>query len=130
MNKIVYNNCYGGFSISDQAVKWLEENASEEDLRKYISNMRSKLERQRKDEKGELDDFFSIEDEIAWKLKRRLPRHNLDLIKCVETLGEDANGYYASLSIEEIEGNEYFIKEYDGAEEVVTPDKVNWITIK
>lgn len=26
MNKVVYNACYGGFSISDEAVSWIEEN--------------------------------------------------------------------------------------------------------
>jgi hypothetical protein len=26
MNKVVYNNCFGGFSLSVKAVKWLAEN--------------------------------------------------------------------------------------------------------
>ena len=29
MKKIAYNACYGGFGISDKAVKWLIENESD-----------------------------------------------------------------------------------------------------
>ena len=28
MNKVVVNNCYGGFSISDDAVTWMREHGS------------------------------------------------------------------------------------------------------
>ena len=30
MNKVVYNACFGGFSISAAAMKWLAENGREE----------------------------------------------------------------------------------------------------
>lgn len=56
-------------------------------------------------------------------------RHNQDLVKCVETLGEAAGGDDAKLEIRHIEGNQYRIIEYDGYESVETPESIHWITI-
>ena len=36
LHKVVYNACYGGFSLSLKAVNWLESNCIDESLRELI----------------------------------------------------------------------------------------------
>lgn len=36
MNKVVYNACYGGFTVSLKAIDWLESNCTDENLREHI----------------------------------------------------------------------------------------------
>lgn len=36
IHKIVYNNCYGRFSLSLKAIDWLEFNCIDESLREHI----------------------------------------------------------------------------------------------
>ncbi len=79
MKKIVINECYGGFGLSDKAKEWLKERGS----------------------------------------TVYLERHDPLLIECIETLGEKANGFCASLKIVEIpEDVHYVIEEYDGVEHI------------
>ena len=52
------------------------------------------------------------------------------IVAVVEALGDEANGPCASLEICEIGGNQYRIDEYDGAENVVTPEGYDWIFIE
>ena len=112
MNKVVYNACFGGFSISLTAMKWLAENAREEiqaiakeQLRKYPN------------------DKFGYH---CWDIER----HNPDLVRCVETLGSAANGSCADLEVRELKGNRYRIDEYDGNEDVFEPEDEKYITIE
>ena len=95
MNKIVYNACFGGFSLSQEAIKRGEE----------------------------------LAPDIDWGY-RDVPRHHPALVQIVEELGEKADGAFADLQIEEISGNKYRITEYDGNEEVETPDSIEWVVIE
>jgi hypothetical protein len=56
-----------------------------------------------------------------------LPRHHKDLIAVVESIGEKASGDCAELEIAHIFGRQYRIEEYDGAEEVSTPEDSDWV---
>lgn len=38
-HKIVYNDCYGGYALSDKAVEWLSEHGSER-TKKFIAQKR------------------------------------------------------------------------------------------
>lgn len=99
MNKVVYNRCFGGFSLSEQACELLQE-------RGVIGSC------------GYGDGA------------RGISRHLPELVRVVEELGDAANGRYAQLDIEEIEGDRYRIDEYDGSESVVVPNEEEWIVIK
>lgn len=120
MHKVVYNNNYGGFSISLKAVDWLEENCKDNVLREFIKTTRNKI-------------FSSLSNEVLcydvseWFYGKR---HHKDLVAVVEALGEDANGPNATLEVCEIGGNQYRIDKYDGAEEVITPDERDWTFIE
>ena len=119
MHKVVYNNCYGGFSISLKAVEWLETNCKDDELRDFIKLLRKEYS-------------FSSKDEcLCYKISSLFDdiRHHPDLVAVVEALGKEASGACANLAIKEISGNQYRIEEYDGAEEVVTPDSNGWVFI-
>jgi hypothetical protein len=102
MNKIVVNRCFGGYSLSEEAERWLLENGNE-DTKIAVAKL----------------------GYIAFNCNR----HNQDLVKCVEALGEAASGEDAKLEIRHIEGNQYRIIEYDGYESVETPESIQWTTI-
>jgi hypothetical protein len=53
-------------------------------------------------------------------------RHDPRLVALIEELGEQADGPYARLFIEEVEEDQYIIEEYDGMESVVTPSMIRW----
>jgi hypothetical protein len=98
--KVVYNACYGGFGLSKKA-----------------SKMFLQL-------KG-IDPKTIKEDNCI-----KMLRHDKDLVKVVEELGDEANCEYSDLQIETITSDKYIIREYDGMEYVTTPDDINWINVK
>ena len=105
--KIVLNRCYGGFGVSEKAVEWLQANgASSEKVRVQDSGLTSA--------KG----VYTV---------CVLERHDPLLVKCVETLGEEASGDSAALEVVEIDQPMYRISEYDGSESVEEPSHVRWI---
>lgn len=95
--KVVYNNCYGGFGLSDEALQLLSQ------------------------KKG-----YEIKSGFYLELEHEIKRHDADLVAVVEELGTKASGNYADLQIEEIpDGWEYEIDEYDGNERVLPP-RMEW----
>lgn len=116
-NKIVYNSCYGGFSLSKEAIilgrklsgdnRWAGVLLAGEEYKN-----------------GEKCEFFygSIEYDF--------PRHDKVLVDVVEKLGENASGTCSDLDIFIIEGNQYRIDEYDGLESVVEPNVEEWVFIE
>lgn len=122
MHKVVYNNCFGGFSLSLKAIEWLEENCKDNELRNFIKSLRLA---------GEEYSFASKDECLCYNVSDWLDkyRHHEDLAAVVEALGSDANGPCTSLGITVISGKRYRIEKYDGAEEVVTPEDSDWIFI-
>ena len=128
MHKVVYNNCYGGFSLSDAAIAWLEQNAREE-IRNFLANKRKEII-----ESGESLYGQTIESVMKYSLiydfnKTGIQRHDEDLVRVVEELGKDAGDQYSKLVIREIEGNTYRIDEYDGYETVILPEEDSYVVI-
>lgn len=112
MARVVFNNCFGGFSLSNEAMdRMVELGYHLEPNPKYNSNTKSKY-----DDKSQKYECWGYVD---------CPRHHPILVQVVEELGEKASGNCANLQIEEVEGL-YRIDEYDGNETVVAPDGYNW----
>ena len=109
---IVYNNCYGGFSLSPEAQKMYLQ------LKGFTPILkRSKFFWDQSYYAGGWEDFCD----------REIPRNDPDLVKVVEKLGDKANGYCAELAIEYIpKGTPYRIEEYDGLETVETYYSTKW----
>ena len=115
MNKVVYNNCFGGFSLSVKAVLWLARNGH------------GKI-------KDIAKEYLESIEKAHFKFGCHLygiDRHDPDLVRCVETLGSLASGgELAHLEIAELKGNRYRIDDYDGAETVCEPGDETYITIE
>lgn len=58
-----------------------------------------------------------------------LPRHDKDLVAVVEELGSEANDMFASIRVATINSDRYRISEYDGWEQVITPEEEQYIII-
>jgi hypothetical protein len=120
-HKIVYNDCYGGYALSDKAIDWLSEHGSDK-TKKFIAKKR--LEANGKTINDSTKIFYVMD-----AIRNFLDRHDPDLVAVVETLGKEVNGTFSDLAIEEIDGDMYNIEEYDGKETVVTPDDTCWTVI-
>lgn len=110
MTKIVYNACYGGFSLSDEAI------AMYLDLKGYTYTSK----------KHGLVTMFAVE---GWENFRRgdIERTDLVLVKVIETLGVKANGDFSNLVIKDLpKGTRYRITEYDGYESIQIADDIDW----
>lgn len=106
MYKVVYNGCYGGFSLSLEAARMLAEKGLDE-AKEYVNKKRHP------------HDFIP-----------KLQRHDKRLVEVVEALEDKVNGKYAKLRIAIIYSNNYIIEDYDGRETVVEPEDIAWIEIK
>lgn len=104
MTKIVYNNCYGGFGLSDQAIE-LYLKLSGTPFTKIEDGGFSYYQLPS-------DEYFSSDE---------LSRKDPILIHVVESLGDAANGWAAELKVIDLPlGTEYRIKEHDGREWIET----------
>ena len=128
-HKIIYNDCYGGYTLSYKAIDWLSEHGSER-TKHFIAKKRI--------EAKERDDFSSASQEridyskkfyVMDAVRSFLKRHDPDLVAVVEALGKEASGAFSELAIAEIDEDKYFIDEYDGRETVVTPVDLCWEVI-
>ena len=138
MTKVVYNNCYGGFSLSPEACKrywelqgkeiWIENGAFLDMFTVWFVPPEERLE-QKDWHSMTINERFSYDkqySEQTWS-DRNVDRHDPILVQVVEELGDKAGGMCAKLAIAEVSGP-YRIDEYDGFESVETPDSYDWIT--
>ena len=104
MNKVAINKCYGGFSISKECAKWIEN--------KYGIDLSKEY------------------DYGAYYFDKK--RHAKELIDAIETLGSEACcGDCAKIVLEDCPSGLYQIEDYDGYETLITPDdEREWIKIE
>ena len=138
--KIVYNLCFGGFSISEIAVLRYAELKGlkvypEKDKFGFITYWTIPPGQQPK--KRNMLDWADVplEDKKAYNKaytkhtisNRNIPRSDPLLVQVVEELGAGANGSYAELAIADIPaGTRYRIDEYDGSEQVMQIEDYDW----
>ena len=138
--KIVINSCFGGFGLSNKAIKrYLELKGKEcffyeaidsiytykkvdensegilimiftKDFGNEFKSPKFKQGGPQSKEYNDMWDFYFYD--------RGIERNDLDLIKVVEELGKEANGEHAELKIIEIPDIKYEIDEYDGIESI------------
>lgn len=111
MTKIVINRCYGGFSVSNVAMKRYAE------LKGF-------------EYKAPVKDFYTsyVIDANGVEINNyEIDRTDPILVQVVEELGDEANGMCSKLMIEELpKGTLYRIEEYDGMETIETSHEVEW----
>jgi hypothetical protein len=124
--RVVYNDCYGGFSLSNRAFDML------------VARRCGIVVEENQKISEALDMMGPLERE-KWKQFRRqynsintgVARHDPDLLAVIDELGmERASGSLAQLKIAEIEGDRYIIREHAGVERVVTPADIRWIRVR
>ena len=119
MTKVVYNNCYGGFSLSAEGIRLGREISGNPMWggpcfvgEKYYDG-------------SVITEDFGMSDMYG----RDIDRTDPVLVEVVETLGDLASGSCALLRIANIpEGTLYRIDEYDGNESVMTQSDYDWRT--
>lgn len=138
MAKIVYNACFGGFSLShDGIMRYAELKGIK--LYPFVDGRtpdgRIDLRSQRPATDSEARAAFcthycttpEYSNDHYWH-GRDIERHDPALVQTVEELGDKANGQCAKLKIEELPaGTLYRIDEYDGNESVMTNSDYQWI---
>lgn len=110
--KVVINLCYGGFSLSREAVL-LGREISGDPAWGGPTIVGDKY-----------DNGEPVGDDYGYV---KLPRHDKVLVEVVEKLGDAASGRCAALKVEEIDSRYYVIDEYDGFESVQTAESISWI---
>lgn len=113
MRKVAYNACYGGFTLSVDAVRLGRELTGDP---KWGGNCI-------------IGDVYDCGSPVTYNYGSScydIPRHDDVLIKVIESLGDKASGLCSKIKIEEVEGP-YRISEYDGYETVETVDTTDWI---
>ena len=108
MTKIVYNACFGGFGLSQAAMRRYAEikglSVGEEHGYGYIVTAEGKRMS---------DDDIRRDDPV--------------LVQVVEELGERANTRFSELRIVDLPaGTKYRIDEYDGNESIETEEDIRW----
>ena len=97
MSKVVINVCYGGYSLSEEAILWLIEQGCEEARAEYAEMA------------GEWRSSYLFSPD----------RSNMWLVKVVEELAEKAGGMYTRLKVVDVPDDiNWHIVEYDGWEHV------------
>ncbi len=110
MAKVVYNACYGGFSLSDEAIE----------LYLTLKGLKYKKIKEQWGSRYDVEENKSFYD-------RSIERDDPVLVQVVEKLGMKANGSCAKLCIEDLsKGTLYRITEYDGYESIETKYDMDW----
>lgn len=142
MAKIVYNGCYGGFSVSDAAIRRYAEIKGitlypeiDKEFGRFTTYWT--VPKERRTAILETNAWYkaSQEERIASNEAhnemsigtREFERDDPVLVQVVEELGDAANGECAKLKIEDVsEGTLWRLEEYDGREHVATQDSYEW----
>ena len=105
--KIVINRDFGGYGLSDQAV------------REYGKRKGLNLVEDGPDDHGFTYFYVNEIDENNYFSDREIERDDPVLVEIVERLGSEANGRYSDLKIVEIPDDvDWEIMEYDGMEHI------------
>lgn len=141
MAKIVHNACFGGFGLSDAAIRRYAEikglTLYPEDTKFGFKTWWTVPPAEREGKILDDNDWFSAPMEVRQAsndfyrantiTERDIPRFDLALVQTVEELGDAANGHHAKLRIAEVpSGERYRIDEYDGSESIETVDSYDW----
>lgn len=111
MTKVVYNACYGGFGLSDEAIEMYLQ------LKGLVY---------KKSPDGWGGSTYVVD---GWEdfYEGDIERDDPNLVKVVETLGKKANSAFADLVVVDIpKGTCYRINEYDGFESIETKEDIDW----
>lgn len=117
MAKVVFNNCIGGFALSNEALYRMVQLGSE-----YV---KKNPDYEAINEYGDGTTVKWWEDEYIYDWD--LPRHDDILVEVVSELGDRASGRNASLKLADVV-SQYIIMDTRGMEQVIQPQEIQWQT--
>jgi len=127
--KIVINNCFGGFGLSDAAYEKLIEWGIP--VRAYVfesSDDGEAIFDRTLEPASETKKRMMLCHGRYWETWLNYNRAHPLLVRVVEELGEQANGQFAQLRIVDVPNDvEWGISEYDGMEHVVDEHRVRFL---
>lgn len=142
MTKIVYNGCFGGFSVSDAAIKRYAELKGitlypecDKKFSRFVTywtvpaDQRGAILKDNEWQKATQEQRIASNEAYSRLTigTREFARDDPILVQVVEELGDVANGECAKLCIEDVaKGTLWRIDEYDGNEHVATQDSYEW----
>lgn len=137
MTKIVFNGCYGGFSVSDAAIMRYAEikgitlyprKDKTFGIMNYYLCPPEEWERINAEEQAmPVSPGRFARSNALYFSDRDFERNDPILAQVVEELGDKANGSFAELQIIDLPaGTRYRIEEYDGWESVMTEADYVW----
>jgi hypothetical protein len=106
MTKLVINTNYGGFGLSEVAIKRAQEISNDPNWGgvRFTGNRL-------------YDEHITL----------AVPRTDPILVQVVEELGRQASGKYSTLEVVDVPpGSKYRIQEYDGMEWIEYPEDIEW----
>ena len=118
--KVVYNACFGGFSLSKAAVLRARELGARWALPDTKGGDCNLVGEDYKD--GSTPHDLRVDSYHLYNIAR----HDRLLVQIVEELGGDAGGAFADLKVAVVDGP-YRVDEYDGNESIMRADDYNWI---
>jgi len=104
--QVLINKCYGGFGLSDDAIRRLFE------LKGWKC-----IEEKRDD----TNTFFykDVKSDESFFWETNLERNDPEMVQVVKEMGDKANGRFAELKIVDIPDDvRWYVEEYDGMESV------------
>lgn len=105
--EILLNKCYGGYGLSDEAVRLY---LTKKNIPIVINSKSS----------DKYFKYYIVEDNDRFS-EYNIPRTDPVIIEVIKELGKKANGSSAELAIISIpDGCQYYIDEYDGMESIAT----------
>lgn len=135
MKKVAINKCFGGFDLSNEAIKMLVELKYNKPLYVYkqieyeYENGIDKYVKTDINEKSLCLSFVTkdygdtaeniADEDFVYKHNLHENREDKDLIYVIETLGDRASGQFGNLKVVEIPDDvKYEIDDYDGIESI------------
>lgn len=116
--KVVINRCFGGFSISLEAARFMAARGNKQAIAE-VAEYNGKLADQSKQHHLERKYGVKFYGYGHTGNHGGYERNNVDLVSAVEKLGDAASGELANLCIIDIpDGVEYEIDDYDGLESI------------
>jgi len=128
MTKIVYNDCYGGFGLSQAAIdRYCEIKGITLYEGCYLCQKEEYYAIHGEEMKNPIGPDRFAKSNALYFCSYDIDRTDPALVQVVEELGDRANGVCADLGIVDIPaGTKYRIDEYDGLESVMTIDDYEW----
>ena len=123
--RVLINNCYGGFDISEAAGLRLRELGMKVDIRVEEFTFEHEVD----------PDYRHVRD-VDVTLPQDVERHDVRLLQVFDEMGQGMKAVGCSggghldqrgLKAVEVVGDRYRITEYDGWERVETPDSIEWV---